>query len=154
MAAIYNPFTGTGGRLGGVYTDPSPGRYSGVYGRGVVSKGGNGNIFGDVARAETSTPTAGGTALGYGQDGDTPEYRDNAWQRFVATLSPYLNANQIAYLNSQRGIYEDATRQAQANDPGAHFVDVLGNADVVRQVESASPFQVGGSARYVPTRFR
>lgn len=153
-SAIYNPFAGNSGQAGGIYTNPSPARYPGPYGRVVASQGGNGNIFGDVVRGETQTPTASGFALGYGKDGDTPEFMDNAWSRFLATMSPYLNANQISYLGSQRGLYNDALRQAQSQDTGYHFADVLGNADVIRQIQSASPFQVGGSQRYVPTRFR
>jgi hypothetical protein len=154
-SAIYNPFTGTNGRLGGINT-LQPTSYQGTspYGQNIMSGQGNGNIFGDVARNATSTPTGEGAALGYGADGDTPEFKDNAWKRFVNTLSPYLSAGQLAWLNNQRGSYESAAADAQARDPGYHFADVLGNADVVRGIQGASPFSLGGSSRYIPTRFR
>lgn len=88
-------------------------------------------------------------ALGYGSTGDTAATKDYAWRRWVNNYSPFLTQKQLQDLEYQRSQYESALQDAYRTNPNARFGDVLGGADVIRNLMERQ-----GPQRYLSTRYR
>lgn len=88
-------------------------------------------------------------ALGYGSSGDTDVTKDYAWRRWVNSWSPFLTQKQLQDLELQRGQYQSALQDAYRTNPNARFGDVLGGADVIRNLMERQ-----GPQRYLSTRYR